>query len=289
LKTITRRWEKQFGKEIAKYSAEVVGQSFTRRFMTMQKQQTMPTNPQSNTKFVQTAFALITLSGSILLGGATIGCTTKNYVRSQTTPIAQNLNDLDAKTAADHNAIASTDEKATAGINNAQAAADQANQHALAAGVSADKANSSAQDAVNRVDTLAGAVANLDQYKSLANISVTFKFDKAALTQDDKDQLDTFAANLNTTRGYILQVTGGTDSTGSADYNYQLSNRRADAVVNYLASKYGVAPHRFYLVGIGKDVEVADNKTAEGRAQNRRVEIQLLSNMAQTAGASGQN
>jgi len=49
--------------------------------------------------------------------------------------------------------------------------------------------------------------------------------------------------------------------------------------VQYLAAKYGVAPHRFYLIGIGKDHEVAPNTTAEGRKQNRRVEIQLLSNM----------
>ena len=82
-------------------------------------------------------------------------------------------------------------------------------------------------------------------------------------------------------------MTGGTDSTGPAQYNYDLSQRRADAVVQYLASKCGVAAHRFYLIGIGKDKEVAPNTTAEGRKQNRRVEIQLLTNMssenAQTA------
>jgi outer membrane protein OmpA-like peptidoglycan-associated protein len=50
--------------------------------------------------------------------------------------------------------------------------------------------------------------------------------------------------------------------------------------VQYLASKYGIAAHRFYLIGIGKDKEVAPNTTAEGRKQNRRVEIQLLSNMS---------
>jgi outer membrane protein OmpA-like peptidoglycan-associated protein len=78
-------------------------------------------------------------------------------------------------------------------------------------------------------------------------------------------------------------VTGGTDSTGSAQYNYELSQRRADVVVQYLASQYGIAAHRFYLIGIGKDKAVASNSTAEGRKQNRRVEVQLLSNM------SGQN
>jgi OOP family OmpA-OmpF porin len=52
-------------------------------------------------------------------------------------------------------------------------------------------------------------------------------------------------------------VTGGTDSTGPAQYNYDLSQRRADAVVQYLAAKYNIAAHRFYLIGIGKDQEVA--------------------------------
>ena len=108
---------------------------------------------------------------------------------------------------------------------------------------------------------------------------MTFGFDKAVLTKDDKDQLDSFAGQLSSAKSYILEVTGGTDSTGSAEYNYELSQRRADAVVQYLAAKYNVPAHRFYLIGIGKDNAVADNKTAEGRKQNRRVQIQLLSNM----------
>ncbi len=192
----------------------------------------------------------------------------------------QNVNDLDTKTAADHRAIGDTDARATAGINGAMSAADRANQHALAAGDAADRAGQSAQEASNRVDSLSGAIANLDQYKSLADVSVTFAFDKAVLTPADKQQLDGLAATLTNTRGYILQVTGGTDSVGKADYNYQLSQRRADAVVNYLSAKYGIAPHRFYLVGIGKDLQVASDKTAAGRAKNRRVEVQLLSNMS---------
>ena len=55
-------------------------------------------------------------------------------------------------------------------------------------------------------------------------------------------------------------MTGGTDSVGSAQYNYDLSQRRADAVVQYLAAKYNIAPHRFYLIGIGKDQYVADQQ-----------------------------
>jgi outer membrane protein OmpA-like peptidoglycan-associated protein len=108
---------------------------------------------------------------------------------------------------------------------------------------------------------------------------VNFGFDKANLTKDSKDTLDNFAGQLGTARGYILEVTGGTDSVGSKEYNYDLSNRRADAVVQYLAAKYNVPAHKFYLIGIGKDQEVASNSTAEGRHKNRRVEIRLLSNM----------
>ena len=237
--------------------------------------------------FPSRSLAALALVPSFLLSSALLGCSSKKYVRSQTAPIVQNINELDTKTAADHRAIVDTDQRATTGINNAQSAADAANQHALAAGAAATQANSSALEASNRVDSLAGVISNLDQYKPLGTLSVTFAFDKSVLTADDKQQLDTFAATLTSARGYILQVTGGTDSVGNADYNYQLSQRRADAVVNYLSSKFNIPPHKFYLVGIGKDVQVADDHTAAGRAKNRRVEIQLLSNMTQTSAAAG--
>jgi OOP family OmpA-OmpF porin len=70
-----------------------------------------------------------------------------------------------------------------------------------------------------------------------------------------------------------------------------LSQRRADAVVNYLSGKHNIPPHKFYLIGIGKDQQVASDRTAAGRAKNRRVQIRLLSNMSSsdsTASPSGQ-
>jgi len=216
----------------------------------------------------------------------TTGCSTKNYVRSQTGPLIQQTNELDAKTAEDHRNITDTDQRAQAGIAKAQSAADQANQHAAAAGQSADQANSAAEQAVNHVSSLEGVVANLDNYKTLSDVSVTFGFDKSVLTQADKDQLDTLASSLTSARGYIIALTGGTDSVGDANYNYQLSQRRADAVVRYLQTKYNIQPHRFYEVGIGKDNPPADNHTKEGRAENRRVEIKLMSNMAQGASSA---
>jgi len=224
--------------------------------------------------------ALVAFAGILLF---TTGCSSKNYVKSQTAPLIQQTNELDAKTSADHRAIRETDERAQKGIACAQTAADTADQHALAAGQSADAANQSAKEAYNRVDSLAGVIANLDSYKPISDVSVTFGFDKAVLTAADKKQLDDFASSLASTRGYILEVTGGTDSTGDASYNYGLSQRRADAVANYLQTKYSIAPHRFYLVGIGKDQQVASDNTAAGRAKNRRVAIRLMSNMTDQA------
>jgi outer membrane protein OmpA-like peptidoglycan-associated protein len=217
----------------------------------------------------------------------TTGCSTKNYVRSQTGPLIQQTNELDSKTAQGHRDITDTDRRAQAGIANADVAASTADQHAQAAGQSAETAQQSAQDAVNRVDSLTGVVANLDNYTQLSDVSVTFGFDKSVLTADDKPQLDQIAATLDKTRGYILALTGGTDSVGDAQYNYALSNRRADAVVTYLATKFNIAPHKFYLIGIGKESPVADNSSREGRAENRRVEIKLMSNMTQQASTQG--
>ena len=232
-----------------------------------------------SSKSVSRAFGFA-LAGALGLS-LMAGCSTKNYVRNQTAPLIQQTNELDAKTAADHRAITDTDQRAQAGITQAKNAASQADQHAQAAGQAADQANQSAHEAVNRVDTLSGVIANLDNYKQLSDVSVTFGFDKSVLTKQDKADLDQFAATLTSARGYLLEVTGGTDSTGDAQYNYELSQRRADAVVNYLQTKYNIPPHKFYLVGIGKDQEVADNHTAAGRAQNRRVEIKLMTNMQQ--------
>lgn len=216
------------------------------------------------------------------------GCATKNYVKNQTAPLIEHTGQLDQKTAENNRQLHDVDERAQAGISKAQSSADAANQNAQNAASQADQANSAANDVAHRADSLDSVVKNLDNYKQVADVSVTFGFDKATLTKDDQSQLDQFAAQLNTAKSYILAVTGGTDSTGNADYNYQLSERRADAVVQYLASKYNVPARRFYLIGIGKDNAVADNKTAEGRKQNRRVQIQMFSNTSQnTAPAPG--
>ena len=214
---------------------------------------------------------------ALALAGVT-GCSTKNYVRNQTAPLVDKTNSLEDKSAENNRNLHDVDQRAQSGIQQAQGSASTAQQSAQNAQKQAGDAESAANNAVHRADSLDQVVKGLDNYRSTADVSVTFGFDKAVLSKDDKEQLDQFASQLTSAKSFILEVTGGTDSTGSAEYNYALSNRRADAVVQYLASKYGVPPHRFYLIGIGKDKEVAPNNTAEGRKKNRRVQIRLLTN-----------
>jgi outer membrane protein OmpA-like peptidoglycan-associated protein len=237
---------------------------------------------------IMNRFGFVWMAAALAVAGVS-GCATKNYVRTQTTPLVEHTDQLDRKTSANNQQIHEVDSRAQAGITTAQGAADTATQNAQSASQAATQAETAANEAVHRADSLDSVVKGLDQYKQVADVSVTFGFDKAMLTKDDKEQLDTFAASLGSAKSYILEVTGGTDSTGSVQYNYDLSQRRADAVVQYLAANYGVAAHRFYLIGIGKDHEVAPNTTADGRKQNRRVEVQLLSNMSDQNPQSASN
>lgn len=108
-----------------------------------------------------------------------------------------------------------------------------------------------------------------------------FDFDKAVLKPDGKAKLDELVSRV---QGMDLEVsiaTGHTDSIGSAAYNQKLSLRRANAVKAYMVSK-GIDSSRIYTDGKGKTQPIADNKTAEGRAKNRRTEIELVGNRTTT-------
>jgi OmpA-OmpF porin, OOP family len=209
---------------------------------------------------------------------ASVGCTTKTYVRNQTTPLINKTNELDDMTAQNTKAIKDVDQRAQAGIADVQAKAAAADQKALAAGSDADNAQVAANTATQRVDTLTNTVINLDNYRPVVETAVHFGFNKDILTKDAKDAIDQLAASAGTTKGYIITVEGGTDSVGSADYNYDLSQRRANAVIQYLAAEKNIPAYKIYLIGLGKDKPVDTNKTREGRAKNRRVDIRLMTN-----------
>src|SRR5208337_3555130 len=200
-----------------------------------------------------------------------LGCATKSYVRNQINPTINRVNELDDLTAKNSRDIKDVDSRSQQGIQ-------EADQKAAAAGQSADQANQSATQAGKRVTNLAGTVENLDNYKPVTETTVLFGFNRAELTPKDKQTIDEFAQQIKDQKHFIIEVEGYTDSTGSAEYNYQLSRRRADAVIRYLAQKYDVPPFRIFLIGLGKDNPVAQNTNAAGRAQNRRVDVRLMTN-----------
>jgi OOP family OmpA-OmpF porin len=102
-----------------------------------------------------------------------------------------------------------------------------------------------------------------------------FDFDKATLKPEGKAKLDDLAGKIKGITLEVIIAVGHTDSVGSEAYNQKLSLRRAEAVKGYLVSK-GIEANRVYTEGKGAKQPVADNKTAEGRAKNRRVEIEVV-------------
>ena len=102
-----------------------------------------------------------------------------------------------------------------------------------------------------------------------------FDFDKAVLKPEGKAKLDDLVSKVKDINLEVIIAVGHTDSIGSDAYNQKLSVRRAEAVKAYLVSK-GIEKNRVYTEGKGKKQPVADNKTKEGRAKNRRVEIEVV-------------
>jgi OOP family OmpA-OmpF porin len=217
-----------------------------------------------------------------------VGCASKNYVRQQTTPLINKTNELDDLTAKNSKDIKDVDARAQAGIDAVNAKTAQVEQKTQAAAQQAAQAQTLADSAVNRVDTLQNTVANLDNYHVVTEAAVHFGFNKNNLTKKAKDALDQLATDVGNTTGYIIAVEGSTDSVGSADYNYTLSQRRADAVIQYMASQHNIPAHKIYLIGLGKDKPAESNKTSEGRAANRRVDVRLMSNTTDAAAPASQ-
>jgi len=104
---------------------------------------------------------------------------------------------------------------------------------------------------------------------------VLFDFDKSVIKNEGKAKLDDLAQKVKAVNLEVVIAIGHTDSIGSDAYNQKLSVRRAESVKAYLVSK-GVEPNRIYTEGKGEKQPVASNKTKEGRAKNRRVEIEVI-------------
>ena len=122
-------------------------------------------------------------------------------------------------------------------------------------------------------------ISALDDYDVQETVAVTFRVNSAVLSPEAKQQLDALAAKTGNARAYMIEVAGHTDSTGGEAKNFRLSQQRAEAVVQYLAVTHKIPLRRFVTpMGYGKTEAIADNTTAAGRAQNRRVEVKMLLN-----------
>jgi outer membrane protein OmpA-like peptidoglycan-associated protein len=126
-------------------------------------------------------------------------------------------------------------------------------------------------------EALRGRVGDIDQYDIKGTTNVYFDFGKAALSDKAEADLCAAADQAKATDNALLLVVGYTDAVGSEDFNQALSEKRTGKVVNYLQQKCGWAPYRMLTpTGMSEADPAADNSTPEGRAQNRRVAVNIM-------------
>ena len=236
-----------------------------------------------------TVLALAAVFAALL----SVGCATKKYVHETMVPVQNKIEDLDKKNTAQDTAIAElgkgvsraderaqgADSKAGDAARDAARANDQAalaSKQAGAAQSTADKGVAQAAQAERSVGTLGNRVENMDNFKLASTEAVLFAVGKSELSKEAEAQLDAFAAKVAPLKHYIVEVQGFTDSTGAPAANIELSRRRAAAVVRYLTLDKKIPLFRVNTIGYGKASPAADNKTRDGRKQNRRVEVKLF-------------
>jgi outer membrane protein OmpA-like peptidoglycan-associated protein len=141
----------------------------------------------------------------------------------------------------------------------------------------AKAAQETADAAVKGVNQTNERISSLDEYVVQDSVSILFKTGSAVLSAEAKEQLDEIATKALSAKGYVIEITGHTDSVGSVNLNRALSQRRADAVVRYLAENHRIPLRRLLTpYGFGESQSVAENTTKDGRQQNRRVDIKIL-------------
>ncbi len=200
----------------------------------------------------------------------------KNYVKRQTEPIRDRVNELDELTSGNTRAIKDTDARAQAGIKLASDKADTADQHAVDAGNKATMAQQTAQQVTTRVQTVETVVGNIDQYKASNQTEIRFRPGQTVLSKNAKDALDTMASGVKGQRGYIIEVQGFSSGKGQAAIT--TSQKMAESVVRYLVLNHEIPVYRIYLVGMGNAPVPTDDASKTKRVSGGRVEISLLKN-----------
>jgi outer membrane protein OmpA-like peptidoglycan-associated protein len=177
----------------------------------------------------------------------------------------ERVTDADAKAVAAGQAAQRSGERA----DNAQRSADGAQR-------SAEGAERTAQRGLQRSDVIEKNMEAMNKFQMAKTVTVLFPLNQSKLNDDAKAELDEIAKMTDGKDRYIIEVQGFTDKTGSAIANEQLSQARASAVSRYLVNEHKVPVRSVNTLGSGYALPVADDKTREGRKQNRRVEVRLF-------------
>ncbi len=203
----------------------------------------------------------------------TTGCATKKYVRQQTSPIQQRVEEVDKKQSDALASLESKEEKDVSRVeeramtaenkaNDAARAAQQADVKAVQAGDVARNATEMARTNQTKLGDLSNAFQTMDNFKLASAEDLLFRFDRAELTPDAKAKLDQVIQQTSGMNRYVLEIEGFTDKSGPSDYNLALSRRRADSVVRYLVD-HNVPLRRIHMIGLGAQ------RVTEGQAANR--------------------
>jgi outer membrane protein OmpA-like peptidoglycan-associated protein len=224
--------------------------------------------------------SLIAITAFAFATAGSAACATKGFVKNQVAQVSskvdtlsQSLEQTQERTRQNEARIGQVDQKAGA----AQSAADQAgtaagsaNQNALAAGESAKSAQAKA-DAVDQ------ASKRIVYEVVLSENEGNFVFGKSILPDAAKAKLDQMMSQIKADpKGAYFEIEGHTDNVGDKVYNEKLGLERADAVKRYLYESHQIPLHKMNVISYGEDKPAGDNKTKEGRAQNRRVVIRVL-------------
>jgi outer membrane protein OmpA-like peptidoglycan-associated protein len=213
---------------------------------------------------------------ALALSGTT-ACATKKFVRTnvgevnaKVDTLSKSVEENQERTRANETRIAEVDQRATA----AAAAADS---KAVQAGTRADAAYTAAEKVNTRADAIEKASKRLVYEVVLSEDKGNFKFGKAVMPDEAKGELDQLVAKLKAEpNGAYIEIEGHTDSAGTPQGNYRLGLERAENVKRYLYEQHQVPLHRINVISYGEDKPIAPNKTRDGRAQNRRVVIKVL-------------
>jgi len=169
-------------------------------------------------------------------------------------------------------------------VQELSAVSNAARGGAKAAQETADGALTAANNARSRADTANAGVhaaneriTSLDDYNVRSTATVHFKAGSAVLSKEDKEELAKLAEDVKGEKGYVIEVAGFASADGNEAYNRNLSQRRADAVIQFMAETNSIPLRRFIVpMGYGESQPVADNETRDGRKENRRVEVRIL-------------